>query len=172
MSLYTASIPAYQQHLKATLTILDKAIAHCAAKKIEQSVLLNDRIFPDMFPLVRQFQYIADHAWNSAARLNGDEPTPPPREETSFEQLKDRINKAIAIMDSVSAAKIDGNAEKEVTFPVGPRKATMRGHDYMMHFATPNFYFHLTTAYNILRMRGIEVGKWDYLGSVRSLKVS
>ena len=75
-------------------------------------------------------------------------------------------------MDSVSAAKIDGNAEKEVTFPVGPRKATMRGHDYMMHFATPNFYFHLTTAYNILRMRGIEVGKWDYLGSVPSLKVS
>jgi hypothetical protein len=172
MSLYTASIPAYLQHLNATLTLLDKAIAHCAAKKWDQSVLLNERVFPDMFPLVRQFQYVADHAWNSAARLNGDEPAPPPREETSLEQLKDRISKAIAVVQAVSAAKVDANADKEITFPVGPKKATMRGADYMLHFATPNFYFHLTTAYNIMRARGIEVGKWDFLGAVPSLKVS
>ncbi len=164
MSLHSVSIPVFVQLINSAQTMLDKAIAHCAAKKIDPSALLNDRLFPDMFPLVRQFQYIADHSSGAALRLSGQDAPVPPREETTFEALKERLAKARAIVESVSAADVDAHEDKDITFSMGPRQVTMRGHEYLLHFVLPNFYFHTTTAYNILRHRGVEVGKRDFLG--------
>jgi hypothetical protein len=164
MSVHSISIPVFVQILNSSQHILDKAIAHCAAKKIDQAALLSDRVFPDMFPLVRQFQYIADHSSGACLRLAGKDAPIPPREETTFEALKERLAKALAIVESVSAADVVAHASQDITFPMGPRQVTMRGHEYLLHFVMPNFYFHATTAYNILRHRGVEVGKRDFLG--------
>ncbi len=164
MSLHSISIPVFVQILNSSLQVLDKTIAHCAAKKIDQANLLSDRLYPDMFPLVRQFQAIADHASGASLRLAGKDAPIPPREETTFEALKQRLVNALAAVESVSAADVDAHASQDITFPMGPRQVTMRGHEYLLHFAMPNFYFHATTAYNILRHRGVEIGKRDFLG--------
>ena len=164
MSLHSVSIPVFVQLINSAQHMLDKVIAHCAAKKIDPAALLNDRVYPDMFPLVRQFQYIADHSSGACLRLAGQDAPVPPREETTFEALKERLAKALAIVESVSAADVDAHASQDITFPMGPRQVTMRGHEYLLHFVMPNFYFHATTAYNILRHRGVEVGKRDFLG--------
>jgi len=164
MSLHAVSIPVFVQLINSAQKMIDKTLAHCAAKKIDPAALLSDRLYPDMFPLVRQFQYIADHSSGACLRLAGQDAPVPPREETTFEQLKERLAKALAIVESVSAADVDAHADKDITFPMGPRQVTMRGREYMLHFAMANFYFHTTTAYNILRHRGVEVGKRDFLG--------
>jgi hypothetical protein len=109
---------------------------------------------------------VCDHAAGSCVRVAGKEYAIPPREETTFEQLKQRVANALATVKGVSQADIDAGASKDVSFPMGPRSVTMRGDNYMLHFAFPNFYFHLTTAYDILRHRGFEIGKRDFLGKV------
>jgi uncharacterized protein len=166
MSLYDASVPVYVQLLGSMQNILDKAIAHCAGKKYEQATICNDRLFPDMFTFVRQVQSLADHAARSSVLCAGKEVNLPPRDETTLEALKERVTQALAMVQSVSKADVDANAGKDVTFPMGPRQVTMKSSDYMIHFALPNFYFHHTTAYNILRHRGVELGKRDFLGVI------
>jgi hypothetical protein len=166
MSLYDSSIPTYKQVVGGMIGVLDKAIAHYGEKKLEEASLLHDRLFPDMFTFTRQVQSFCDHAAGSSLRLAGKEANLPPRDETTLAALKERCVKALAAVESVSKADVDAHASKDVTFPMGPRQVTMKGSDYMMHFAFPNFYFHATTAYNILRHRGVAIGKRDFLGVV------
>ena len=166
MSLYAFSVPTYQQILGGMLGVMDKAIAQTAAKKWDEAFVLNDRIYPDMFNFARQVQSFTDHAMRSCQICSGKEANLPPRDETTLAGLKARIEKALEIVNSSSAGDMDAHADKDVTFPVGPRQVTMKAKDYMMGFAFPNFYFHATTAYGILRHRGVEVGKRDFLGKV------
>jgi len=166
MSLYAFSIPTYQQILGGMLNVMDKTIAHVAAKKYDPASVLADRLFPDMFDFTKQVQSFTDHAARSSLLLSGKDGAQPARDEKTLEALRERVAKALAVVNSVSAADVDAHADKDVTFPMGPRQVTMKGKDYMMHFAFPNFYFHATTAYDILRHRGVEIGKRDFLGVV------
>ncbi len=166
MSLYKASVPTYIQMLGSMVTVLEKGIAHAAATKIDQSVFVNYRLFPDMRPLSFQVHSLADHASGSCQRLAGIEAQLPPRDETTLDQLKTRVVKALDVVKSIAPAAVDAHADQDVPFPMGPRKVTMKGYDYMMHFALPNFWFHHTTAYNILRHCGVAIGKMDYLGVI------
>jgi hypothetical protein len=163
ISMYRASTPAFVQTLSALAKIIDKAAAHCAAKKIDPTTLLNTRLYPDMFPLVRQVQIACDFAKNTAARLAGVEAPSIPDEEKTLEELKSRIAKTIDFVNSVPPSQIDGSEEKDITFPVGGKPMTLKGEPYLVNFALPNFYFHATTAYDILRHCGLEIGKRDFL---------
>ena len=167
MSISTASIPVFEIGLNALSVILDKAEAHAEAKKIDPTVLLNARLFPDMFPLTRQVQIACDQAKNGAARLAGLEPPKYEDNEKTFAELKARIAKALAYVKTLDAKAIDVATDRQVTFPLGPNnKGHMKGADFLNHFVLPNFYFHLTTAYDILRHCGLEVGKRDFLGAI------
>ena len=166
-SMSQASLPAFEIGLHALSALLDKAEAFAAAKKIDSSVLLQSRLAPDMFPLTRQVQIVADQAKNGASRLAGVDPPRFEDNETTVEQLKARIAKTIAYLKTIDAKKIDAAADREITFPLGPNnKGHMQGGDYLNHFVLPNFYFHLTTAYDILRQCGVELGKRDYMGAI------
>ena len=166
MSLYAHSVPTYQQILGGMLNVLDKAIAHVKEHKWDQNFVLEDRLYPDMFNFAKQVQSFTDHAARSSLLLSGKDGTQPARDEKTLEALRERIVKALAVVNSVKAADVDAHADKDVTFPMGPRQVTMKGKEYMMHFAFPNFYFHATTAYDILRHRGVAIGKRDFLGVV------
>ena len=167
MSISSASIPVFEIGLNALSVILDKAEAHAEAKKIDPTVLLNARLFPDMFPLTRQVQIACDQAKNGAARLAGLEPPKHEDNEKTFAELKARIAKALAYVKTLDAKAIDAAADRQVTFPLGPNnKGHMKGADFLNHFVLPNFYFHLTTAYDILRHCGVEIGKRDFLGAM------
>jgi uncharacterized protein len=166
-SMSQASLPAFEIGLHTLSALLDKAEAFAAAKKIDSSVLLQSRLAPDMFPLTRQVQIVADQAKNGASRLAGVDPPRFEDNETTVEQLKARIAKTIAYLKTIDAKKIDAAADREITFPLGPNnKGHMQGGDYLNHFVLPNFYFHLTTAYDILRQCGVELGKRDYMGAI------
>jgi hypothetical protein len=160
----TVATQSFLQTLGALSKILDKAAAHCAAKKIDEAVLLQTRLFPNMLPFVKQVQISCDFAKNTLGRLTG-EPPKFPDEEKSIEDLKARIAKTIDYVKSCKDAEIDGTQEKDVTFPIGPQNTmTLKGWQYVVSFALPNFYFHTTTAYGILRQIGVEIGKRDFLG--------
>src|SRR5437588_7975397 len=162
-----ATLPALQMGLNALSGVLDKAAAFAAAKKIDPAVLLNSRLAPDMFALTRQVQVATDLAKNGAARLAGVEPPRYEDNETTIEQLKARLAKAVAFIKSLDPKQIDGAVDRQITFPLGPtNKGEMKGDDYLNHFVLPNVYFHLTAAYAILRHCGVEVGKQDYLGAI------
>ena len=166
-TLSQALIPSVEIGLSALSAVLDKTAAFAAAKKIEESVLLNYRLAPDMFALTRQVQIACDMAKNGAARLAGTEPPKFEDNETSIEQLKARVTKTLAFLKTVDASSIDGAADREITFPLGPtNKGHMKGVDFLNHFVLPNFYFHLTAAYAILRHCGVELGKRDFLGAI------
>jgi uncharacterized protein len=165
-SLSQSSIPAFEQGLTALSAILDKAEAFAAAKKLDPSVLPNTRLAPDMFPLARQVQIATDMAKNGAARLAGVEPPKYEDNETTIEQLKARLKKTLDFVKTLDTAKIDASGEREITFPLGPNKGHMKGSDYLNHFVLPNYYFHLTTAYAILRHCGVELGKLDFLAGI------
>jgi hypothetical protein len=144
--------------------ILDLGEAHAAACKIDPLVLTGDRLAPDMFPLRRQVQIACDAAKNGLARIAGVEAPKFEDTETTFAELKERIAKTLAFVDSVPAAKLDGTEDKAITFPVGKDATrTMAGFDYLTGWMLPNVFFHVTTTYNILRHNGVEVGKGDYL---------
>ena len=167
MSISSASIPVFEIGLNALSVILDKAEAHAEAKKIDPTVLLNARLFPDMFPLTRQVQIACDQAKNGAARLAGLEPPKHEDNEKTFAELKARIAKALAYVKTLDAKAIDVATDRQVTFPLGPNnKGHMKGADFLNHFVLPNFYFHLTAAYAILRHNGVDVGKQDFLGAI------
>jgi hypothetical protein len=165
LSMYQASAPRYINVLNNLTAILDKAAAHCEAKKIDPLVLTSFRLYPDMFPLTRQVQIACDAAKGVVARLAGVEVPKHEDTEKTFEDLKARIAKTIAFIRTVKPASIDGTEEKEIALKVGGRDLKFTGMQYLLGFANPNFYFHVTTTYNILRHNGVEIGKNDYLGN-------
>ena len=166
-SMSSSSVPAFEITLSALSGVLDKAAAHAEAKKIDPSVLLQSRLFPDMFPLVRQVQAAADLAKNGTARLAGIDAPKYEDSETTIDQLKERLANTAAFLKSVDSKNVDGSAGREITFPLGPtNQGHMNGADYLNHFLLPNFYFHVTAAYAILRHCGVDIGKRDFLGNI------
>ncbi|HUI15330.1 MAG TPA: DUF1993 domain-containing protein [Xanthobacteraceae bacterium] len=166
-SMSQASLPAFEITLNALFAVLGKAEAFAKAKKIEDSVLLHSRLAPDMFDLARQVQVATDQARRGGARLAGAEPPKVEDNETTVAQLKDRIAKTVAYIKTLDRAKIDASAEREIIFPLGPeKKGHMKGDDYLNQFVLPNFYFHCTAAYAILRHLGVEIGKQDFIGAI------
>jgi hypothetical protein len=170
VSMYKISVPIFVQFLTSLSTVLDKATAHCEAKKIEPSALLNARLFPDMFPLARQVRAAADHAVNATARLAGVDPPAFANTEAGFAELKQRVDKATTFIKDFKAAQIDGSEEKaiKITFPSGATR-DFTGQSLLLNNSLPNFYFHCTTAYDILRHCGVELGKRDFMGTPVSL---
>ena len=161
-----ASLPVFEIGLNALIAVLDKAAAYAAAKKVEPSVLLGWRLAPDMFALVRQVQVTADQVKNGSARLAGVEPPKFEDNETTIDQLKERLAKTVAYLKTLDAKAIDASSDREITFPLGPAKGQMTGADYLNHYVLPNFYFHRTAAYAIVRACGVDVGKRDFLGAI------
>jgi hypothetical protein len=164
--LYQATIPVFEQTLTALDAFIDKASAHAAARKIEPSVLLGARLRPDMLPFVRQVQIVCDGAKNMTARVAGAEPPRFEDNEASFEDIKARIKKTRDYLGGIDSGDIDAGENREIVFPLGPNKMKMKGADYVFHFALLNYFFHLTTAYDILRYSGVDIGKRDFLGAV------
>ena len=166
-TLSQAAVPVFEIGLNALAGVLDKAAAFATAKKIDPAVLPQYRLAPDMFALARQVQVACDQAKNGASRLAGVEPPKYEDNEKTIDELKARVAKTIAHVKSLDKAKIDAAADREITFPLGPvNKGHMKADDYLTHFVLPNFYFHLTAAYAILRHAGVEIGKRDFLGQI------
>lgn len=164
ISMYQACVPPFLQTLDGLSNVLDKAEAFCVAKKIDPAVLINARLAPNMFPLGRQVQIACDFAKGASARLAGlDAPVYEDNEKTIAE-LKARIVKTVAFVKSIDASKIDGAEERDITLKIAGNPITFKGQFYLVNFAIPNYYFHLTTAYAILRHNGVDLGKGDFLG--------
>lgn len=166
LSTYDASVPVFTRGLTNLRAVLQKAHDHALTKNIEPSVLLSSRLYPDMHPLTRQVQIASDAAKFCIARLAGVEPPPYEDVETTFDELYTRIDKTIAYLREFDAAKLEGSESRTVTLTVRSGKHEFVGQVYLLHFALPNFFFHVTTAYAILRHNGVELGKFDYLGKM------
>ncbi|MGB3570452.1 MAG: DUF1993 domain-containing protein [Phormidesmis sp.] len=165
ISMYQATVFPLRRSLNNLAAILEKGAAHAAAKGIDPTVLINSRLYPDMFPLSRQVQIASDIARRGTAKLAGIEAPSIEDTETTFLELIDRVKKSIAYLETFSADQIDGSAEKEVEVPIGKGESmAMQGWPFLTFFVLPNVYFHVTTAYDILRHNGVEVGKRDFLG--------
>jgi hypothetical protein len=164
LSVYQVTIPPLTRMLHNLDAILEKAAAHCSAHSIEPEALLRYRLYPDMFPFIRQVQLACDHAKNAAARLTGREAPEFANDEQDFAALKTRVGKTIAYLQSFSPADFEGAENREVVIRRGETVTTYRGEDFLLNRALPNFYFHVTTAYAILRHNGVALGKRDYLG--------
>lgn len=164
-SMYSASIPAFRQILGSLLSILDKAEAHVEAKKLDPNALLQFRLFPDMLPFTRQIQIAADFAKGAGARLAGADVPAYEDTEKTIGELKLRIQRTLTFLDSLPREAIEDAAQRAITTGSGEKTKHWVGQEYLMHYALPHFYFHATTAYNILRHNGLEVGKKDYIGS-------
>ena len=163
--MHRRSVAVFDRFLSALAVILDKAEAHCEAKKIKPEVILAARLFPDMFPLARQVQLACDFAARGAARLAGAEPKGFPDTETSFAELRDRIAAARGYMGSFQKADFAHADAREVHFKAGGRDMMLKGDEFLSFYALPQFFFHVTTAYDILRANGVELGKRDYMGA-------
>jgi uncharacterized protein len=173
LSLYQSSVPVFERSLAAFLKILDKAEAYAEERKFDPANYLAIRLAPDMFPLTRQIQTFCDNAKNVSFRLAGAQPPRFEDKETTIAELRARIQSTLDLLKTIDAKAVDASADRDVVFPVGPNtNMKMRGGDYLMHFALPNFYFHLTTAYDILRSAGAEIGKRDFLGAVPDMSPS
>jgi len=165
ISLYQASVPAFIRALNNLAAILEKAAAHAQARKIDASVLLNSRLFPDMFPLVRQVQIATDTARSGAGRLAGVEFPACEDKETTFPDLALRIQSSIGFLQSLQPAQIDGAEDKTISWQTRSSTKSMQGLPYLMNHLLPNIHFHVATAYGILRHHGVELGKKDFLGA-------
>jgi hypothetical protein len=165
ISMHQASAVRFVHMLNNLSVMLDKAAAHAEAKKYEQSTLTGFRLFPDMFPLTRQVQIACDSAKGAVARLAGVEIPKHEDTEQTFAELKQRIAKTLDFIQSVKPAQVDGSEAKDVVMKLRGQDATFKGAQYLLNHAYPNFYFHVTTAYNILRHNGVEIGKRDFLGN-------
>ena len=165
ISMYQVSAPRFANALRNLSAILDKAQAHAEAKKLDPAVLGSLRLIADMFPLARQVQIACDTAKGAVARLAGAEIPKHEDTEQTVAELKARIAKTLDFVGSVPAAKIDGSEEREVVMKMRGEDVKFSGLQYLFGHAWPNFYFHLTTAYNILRVNGVELGKRDYIGN-------
>jgi len=165
ISMHQASAPRFANILRNLSAILDKAQAHCEAKKIDPAALLQARLFPDMFAFARQVQIACDSAKGAVARLAGVEIPKHEDTEQTFAELKARIAKTIDFVQSVGAARVDGSEGREIVLKMRSGDVKFNGMQYLLGHAFPNFYFHVTTAYNILRHNGVELGKRDYIGT-------
>ena len=165
ISMHQASAPRFVNMLKNLSAMLDKAQAYADAKKLDHTVLTSYRLYPDMLPFTRQIQIACDSARGAMARLAGVEIPKHEDVEQTFPELKARIAKTIAFIEEFKPAQIDGTEDKAVTLKTRGKDTTFQGMQFLLGFAYPNFYFHVTTAYNILRHNGIELGKWDFLGT-------
>ena len=167
ISMYQASVPTFLRMLDNLAAILEKAAAHAEAKKIDPAVLVGSRLYPDMFPLARQIQIATDFARGTGARLAGSEPPGIEDSERSFAELVDRIERSLAFLRTLQRGAIDGSETRTIVRPVRGVPHTFSGIDYLLQFALPNFFFHTTTAYAILRHNGIELGKTDFIGPLK-----
>jgi hypothetical protein len=165
ISMYQASAPRFVNMLRNLRGILDKAQAHAEAKKIDPEVLAGARLFPDMFALARQVQIACDTAKGAVARLSGLENPKHEDTEKSIAELKARIDKTIAFIETVRPELVDGSEDRDISLKLGTREVSWKGMQYLLGFALPNFYFHATTAHDILRHCGVELGKRDYIGT-------
>ena len=164
ISMYGASVPVFARALTNLAAILDKAAAYAQTRKIEEAVLLNSRLYPDMFALVRQVQIATDTARSGAARLAGVEFPSFEDKEANFADLKKRIRDTLAFLDTLQPQQIDGSEERTITWQTRSSSKSMQGLPYLFNHLLPNVHFHVTTAYNILRHNGVEIGKKDFLG--------
>ena len=164
LSMYQASNPIFIRILTNLSAILAKAEAHAESKKLDPSIFIHARLFPDMFPLSRQIQIATDTVKGCAARLAGAEVPSFPDTETSFPELQERIAKTIAFLQSINAGQIDGSEARKITLKIAGKEIIFEGQSYLLTFVIPNFYFHVAMAYALLRHNGVEIGKIDFLG--------
>ncbi|MGH8707002.1 MAG: DUF1993 domain-containing protein [Burkholderiales bacterium] len=165
ISMYQASAPRFANILGNLAAILDKAQAHCEAKRIDPLALTAFRLYPDMLPFTRQITIACDTAKGAVARLAGVEIPKHEDTETTLAELKARIAKTVDFIGTIKPAQIDGSEDKTIVLKLGGREQTFKGLQYLLGFAQPNFYFHVTAAYAILRHNGVELGKRDYIGT-------
>lgn len=164
ISMYQASVPVFQKSLLALKEVLAKGAAHADAKKIEGSVFLTSRLYPDMFPLTRQVQIAADFGKGPVARLAGVEVPKYEDNETTFAELAARIDKTLAFIGTFKPEQIDGQENRDIELTIAGKPLLLKGQPYLLHFALPNLYFHMAMAYAILRHNGVDVGKKDFIG--------
>src|ERR1035437_8739292 len=165
ISMYQASVPRFVSILTNLSNILDKAQAHVEARKLDPAALTAYRLFPDMLPMTKQVQIACDTAKGAVARLAGVEIPVHEDNEKTLAELQARIAKALAFIQTVTASQIDGSEDKEIVLKRGDQETRYKGMQFLLGHALPNVYFHVTTAYNILRHNGVEIGKRDYLGN-------
>lgn len=163
-SLHAVSVPVFSRMLRNLSTLLDKATADAEARKFDPAVLLQSRLSPDMFPLLRQVQLACDFAKGASARLAGIPVPAFPDEEQTICELKARIDKVLVFIEGVPRADVDAGADRDITIKLRDRSVDMKGIDYLNNMAIPNFYFHVTTGYAILRHNGVAIGKRDFVG--------
>ena len=166
MSMYQASAPVFTKMLTNLAGILDKAQAHAESKKFDPTVLLESRLSPDMLPFTKQIHIATDFARGCIARLAGQEPPKFEDNERSFAELKTRIERSIAAIKEYGPAQIDGSENREINIKMGGQPKTFTGQKYLQEIIMPNFFFHVTTAYALLRHNGVELGKKDFVGPV------
>ena len=164
VSMYQASAPVFIHMLENLSAMLDKAAAYCEAKKIEPSVLIQSRLAPDMQPFAFQIQAAAFSAWNGVARLAGLEEVSVQGNDTTFPELKARLDKTLAFLKSVKPEQVDGSEERTLRVNVRGSEVTFKGQPHLLHFNLVHFYFHVTTAYALLRHNGVDLGKRDFIG--------
>jgi len=162
--MYSISVPVFVRGLGNLSTILDKAAAHAEARKFDPAVLLASRLFPDMFPLTRQVQIACDFAKGPVSRLAGKEPPKFDDNETSIPELQARIARTVAFVQEFKPEQLAGSETREIQLKIRDQTITVAGLPYLLNMAMPNFYFHATTTYNILRHNGVELGKRDFIG--------
>jgi hypothetical protein len=168
MSIYTATVPVFQHMLRNLSHLLDKGEASAQARKFDPSVLAGARLAPDMLPFTKQIQIACDAAKNGVARVAGIEAPKFEDNESTFPELKARIQKTLDFLATVPADKLEGTEDKDITFPVGrDNTRTMKGQAYLTTWVLPNFFFHMTTAYALLRHNGVDLGKADYLAGAQ-----
>ncbi|WP_290874654.1 DUF1993 family protein [Aquabacterium sp.] len=164
LSMHSALVPPATRTLQNLATILGKAQAHCQEKGLDAQAFLQARLFPDMFPLVRQVQIACDMVKGGAARLAGQTIPSFPDDEASFAELQARIERTIAFLNSFEAPQIDGSEGRDIVIPLKDREVRLKGQAYLTEWVLPNFYFHVTTTYGLLRHNGVALGKRDFLG--------
>jgi uncharacterized protein len=167
LTLYDATVPSFIRHLVALDALLDKAILYAEEKKFDPVALLEARLFPDMYNLIRQVETATDQAKGGAARVAGIEVPKYADDEKTLPELKARIAKTIRFLESITPEQFAGRDDAEVSFPVGPSTRSMKAKDYLIGVVIPHFYFHCTTAYNLLRHNGLAIGKRDFFGPAR-----
>lgn len=166
LSLYAASVPVFKQMLNSVSAILAKADQHAAAKNIEPNVLLQARLYPDMYPLIRQVQIATDFSRGVSARLAGVDVPQYDNKEQTFADLQAHLGKTLAFIEGFTPAQIDGNEEHEIIiYPGTPKEKKFTGQSYLLNYGLPHFFFHVTTTYAILRHNGVEVAKRNYMGT-------
>jgi hypothetical protein len=169
VSMYKISVPIFVQFLNAQSACIDKAVAHCEAKQLDQSFLFNMRFFPDMYPYSRQVQQASTHAARCCSALAGTEMPDMANTEKNFAELKARLARTIDYCKTFKPSQIDGTEDKDITIKLGANERKFTGQALLLNFILPNFYFHCTTAYDLLRHCGIELGKRDFMGTPVSL---